>query len=93
MSYISQQQFGDNASISLSNIDGDEGVSKGNLLVGKSRENTVEIAKITDGAITTHDVRLHSLLEELLVEMRKISRYLEIMSDEDLIDGDFDKND
>jgi hypothetical protein len=93
MSYISQQQFGDNASISLSNVDGDEGVSKGNLIFGKDKDKKAAIVKIDNGALVVHDMRLHSLVEELLIEMRKISKYLEIMSDEDLIDGDFDKND
>jgi hypothetical protein len=93
MSYIPGQQLGDNADILLSNIDGDEGVSKGNLIFGKNLSNKAEAVDIENGAISMHDMRMHSLVEEMLTEIRKVSRYLEIITEEELIDGDFDKND
>lgn len=89
MSFIPGQQLGDNADISLTNIDGDEGASKGNLLVGKNTDDKAEFATIDGGLLSTYDMSLAVLIQELIREVRKTNKYLELMSDEELVDGDF----
>jgi hypothetical protein len=75
--FLKDQQFGDNVDVSQDKVDGGEGDTKGNVLVGVTKDGKTELIGVVNQLLKTHDKLTYSLLKEVLSQLLVVTRHLE----------------
>jgi len=83
MTYLKEQQFGDQVAVDQKDVSGTEGETKGNLLIGVNRDGETEICRIDQGSLAVNDRTMLSVMAEVLNELRIMNLHLAHMTGED----------